>query len=75
MDWQALDEDFTPFGDVPALKALCVELGNGPLEASRAGARGRFETLIDGIEAFAAWVRSTNGRQIAETGLGQRIGG
>ena len=28
----------------------------------------RFETLIDGIEAFAAWVRSTNGRRIAETG-------
>ncbi len=24
----------------------------------------RFETLIDGIEAFAAWVRSTNGRRI-----------
>jgi hypothetical protein len=35
----------------------------------------RFETLIDGIEAFAAWVRSTNGRRIAETGHGQRIGG
>jgi hypothetical protein len=30
----------------------------------------RFETLIDGIEAFAAWVRSTNGRRIAETGHG-----
>jgi acetyl esterase/lipase len=28
----------------------------------------RFETLIDGIEAVAAWVRSTNGRCIAETG-------
>ena len=35
----------------------------------------RFETLIDGIEAFAAWVRSTNGRRVAETGHGQPIGG
>jgi acetyl esterase/lipase len=35
----------------------------------------RFETLIDGIEAFAAWVRSTDGRRIAETGHGQPIGG
>ena len=35
----------------------------------------RLETLIDGIEGFAAWVRSTNGRRIAETGHGQRIGG
>lgn len=35
----------------------------------------RFETLIDGIEDFAAWVRSTNGRRIAETGHGQPIGG
>ena len=35
----------------------------------------RFETLIDGIEAFAAWVRSTNGHRIAETGHGQRNGG
>jgi hypothetical protein len=35
----------------------------------------RFETLIDGIEAFAAWVRSTNSRRIAETGHGQHIGG
>ena len=28
----------------------------------------RFGTLIDGIEAFAACVRSTNGRRVAETG-------
>ena len=35
----------------------------------------RFETLIDGIEAFAARVRSTNGRRTAESGHGQPISG